>query len=221
LEFTDPDNHQESTAYNVLYADSKKWLERGWLDYIAPQLYWRIDQTAQSYPVLLQWWTQINTRQRHIYVGNKITDLDGKTWTTQEIEQQIAITRNLAPKLSLGNIFFSTSAIMQNRQGIADSLRNSLYTTPAIAPPMSWQNGTAPSPPQELQVNNRRLSWRPGNNQPVRSWTLYREMGDYWMIQRILSAGTTFATVAQPGNYAVAAVDRLGNESRGVVITVV
>lgn len=55
----------------------------------------------------------------------------------------------------------------------------------------------------------------------MRSWTLYREMGDYWIIQRILSAGTTFATVAQPGNYAVAAVDRLGNESRGVVITVI
>lgn len=208
-------------AYNVVYADSKKWLERGWVDYITPQLYWRIEQTAQSYPVLLQWWTEINTRQRHIYVGNKITDLDGTTWTTQEIEQQIAITRNLAPNFSLGNIFFNVSPIMQNRQGIADTFRNSLYTTPAIVPPMSWQNGIAPPPPQELQVNNRRLSWRPGSNQPVRSWTLYREMGDYWIIQRILSAGTTFATVAQPGNYAVAAVDRLGNESRGVVITVI
>jgi hypothetical protein len=80
---------------------------------------------------------------------------------------------------------------MPNCHLIADGLRNSLYTTPAIVPPMSWQNGTAPPPPQELQVNNRRLSWRLGNNQPVRSWTLYREMGDYWIIQRILSPGTT------------------------------
>jgi hypothetical protein len=35
----------------------------------------------------------------------------------------------------------------------------------------------------------------------------------------VLSAGTTFATV-QPGTYAVCAVDRLANESEGVVITV-
>ncbi len=30
-------------AYDVLYADAKKWLGQGWLDSIAPQLYWRID----------------------------------------------------------------------------------------------------------------------------------------------------------------------------------
>ena len=53
----------------------------------------------------------------------------------------------------------------------------------------------------------------------MRSWTLYRQSGDNWIIQRILSAGTTFATVP-PGTYAVCAVDRLGNESVGVVITV-
>ncbi|HYW18211.1 MAG TPA: family 10 glycosylhydrolase [Nodularia sp. (in: cyanobacteria)] len=208
-------------AYNVLYADAKKWLEQGWVDYIAPQLYWRIDQTAQSYPVLLKWWTEINPRQRHIYVGNSISQLDGKAWKNEEINKQVTITRNLAANLSLGNIFFSMSSINQNREGIADSFRNSLYSTPAIVPTMSWQNGTAPPPPQELQVNNRRLSWRPGDNQPVRSWTFYRKYGDFWKLERILSAGTTFATVSQSGNYTVCAVDRLGNESQGVLITVI
>ncbi|KZL51045.1 hypothetical protein A2T98_04355 [Nodularia spumigena CENA596] len=208
-------------AYNVLYADAKRWLQGGIVDYLAPQLYWRIDQAAQSYPLLLKWWTEINTSQRHIYVGNNLSKLDGQAWTNQEIQQQVAITRNLANNLSLGNIFFSMSAITQNRQGIADTFRNSLYSTPAIVPTMSWRNTTAPPPPQELQVNNSRLSWRPGNNQPVRSWTLYREFGDYWKLARVLSAGTTFATVPQAGNYAVCAVDRLGNESQGAVITVI
>ncbi|WP_414563537.1 MULTISPECIES: glycoside hydrolase family 10 protein [unclassified Anabaena] len=207
-------------AYNVLYADAKKWLEQGWIDYMAPQLYWRTDQTAQSYPVLLQWWTGINPQRRHIYVGNTLSQLDGKAWKDEEIDKQVKITRNLVGNLALGNIFFSMTPINQNRQGIADRFQNSLYASPAIVPTMSWQNTVTPPPPKELQVNNRRLSWQPGDNQPVRSWTLYRQTGTTWILQRVLSAGTTFATVQQAGTYAVCAVDRLANESLGTVITV-
>jgi uncharacterized lipoprotein YddW (UPF0748 family) len=206
-------------AYNVLYADAKKWLEQGWIDYIAPQLYWRTDQPKQSYPALLKWWTEINPQKRHIYTGNNISLLDGKAWKDEEIEKQVKISRNLIKDLSLGNIFFSMSSIRENRQGIADKFKGSLYATPAIVPTMSWQSQSAPPPPKELQVNNRRLSWQPGDNQPIRSWTLYHQNGETWTLQRVLSAGTTFATV-QPGTYAVCAVDRLANESEGVVITV-
>ncbi|BAZ17677.1 hypothetical protein NIES4071_95570 [Calothrix sp. NIES-4071] len=206
-------------AFAVLYADSKKWVEQGWVDYIAPQLYWRTDQTQQSYPVLLKWWTEINTRQRHVYAGNNLGQLDGKAWKDEEIEKQVKISRNLVNDLSLGNIFFSMSPISENRQGIADKFRQSLYNTPALAPTMPWRNSNPPSPPSQLQVTSRRLSWQPGDAREVRSWTLYRRNGDNWTLQRILSRGTNFATV-EPGQYAVCAVDRLANESLGVLITV-
>ncbi|CEJ44956.1 glycoside hydrolase family 10 protein [Umezakia ovalisporum] len=215
-----PEGIRGLDAYDVLYADAKKWLEQGWIDYIAPQLYWRIDQAAQSYPLLLKWWTENNPQQRHIYVGNNISQLDGKAWKNEEVNKQVIITRNLAAKLSLGNIFFSMNSINQNREGIADIFRRSLYASPACVPAMSWQNGAAPLPPQQVQVNNRRLSWQLGNNQWVRSWTLYRQTGNNWILQRVLSAGTTFATVQQAGTYAVCAVDRLANESLGVVVKV-
>ncbi|AFZ26105.1 hypothetical protein Cylst_3995 [Cylindrospermum stagnale PCC 7417] len=206
-------------AYSVLYADSKKWLEQGWVDYFAPQLYWRTDQPKQSYEALLKWWTEVNTKQRHIYAGNNIAQLDGKAWKDTEIDKQIKITRNLEKNLAIGNIFYSMNSLTENRQNIADNFKNSLYSQPAIVPSMSWQNATPPAPPKELQVNNRKLKWQDGDNRPVRSWTLYRQNGDTWTLQRILSAGTTFATV-EPGTYAVCAVDRLANESAGVVITV-
>ncbi|RUR74496.1 family 10 glycosylhydrolase [Chlorogloeopsis fritschii PCC 9212] len=207
-------------AYNVLYADAKKWLEQGWIDYIAPQLYWRTDQTQQSYPTLLKWWTEINPKQRHIYAGNNISQLDGKAWKDEEIEKQIKISRNLVGDLSLGNIFFSTNSLIENRQGISETFQNSLYAKPALVPTMSWQNATPPTPPTALQVNNRKISWQPGDEQKIRSWTLYRQSGDSWILQRVLPAGTTFATV-EPGTYAVCAVDRLANESVGVVISVI
>ncbi|MFQ4146735.1 glycoside hydrolase family 10 protein [Chlorogloeopsis sp. ULAP02] len=207
-------------AYNVLYADAKKWLEQGWIDYIAPQLYWRTDQTQQSYPTLLKWWTETNPKQRHIYAGNNISQLDGKAWKDEEIEKQIKISRNLVGDLSLGNIFFSTNSLIENRQGISETFQNSLYAKPALVPTMSWQNATPPAPPTALQVSNRKLSWQPGDDKKIRSWTLYKQSGDSWTLQRILSAGTTFATV-EPGTYAVCAVNRLANESVGVVISVI
>ncbi|NET72186.1 MAG: family 10 glycosylhydrolase [Sphaerospermopsis sp. SIO1G2] len=206
-------------AYNVLYADAKKWLQEGWVDYLAPQLYWRTDQVRQSYEALLKWWTQINTKQRHIYTGNNIYRLDGKAWKNTEIGKQIIISRNLSEKFSLGNIFFSMNSIRENRQGIADQFQQSYYARPAIIPTMSWQSQTPPPPPKEIKYENGKLNWQPGDDQPVRSWTLYRQDQGQWIIQRILSAGTTFATVPN-GKYAVCAVDRLGNESNGIVITV-
>ncbi|MEI6444141.1 MAG: family 10 glycosylhydrolase [Nostocales cyanobacterium ELA583] len=205
-------------AYNVLYADSKKWLQQGWIDYIAPQLYWRTDQTKQSYQTLLQWWTEVNTKQRHIYAGNNLGQLDGKDWKNSEIAKQMQISRNLASNLSLGNIFFSMKNIKENRQGIAGQFKT-YYPTPAVIPSMSWQSSPTPLPPKNLQFINGKLNWEPGNDKPVRSWILYLQNSNNWIIQRILSAGTTFATVPA-GTYAVCAVDRLGNESEGVIITV-
>ncbi|MBG1270273.1 glycoside hydrolase family 10 protein [Nostoc sp. WHI] len=207
-------------AYNVLYADAKKWLEQGWIDYIAPQLYWRTDQTQQSYSALLKWWTQVNTKQRHVYAGNNLTEPSNKSRESDEIEKQVKISRSQAGQLSLGNIFFNLDILTENSQGIADKFQSLLYNKPALPPTLSWQDTTPPPPPTGLQVNNRKLSWQPGDNQPIRSWTLYRQSGETWTLQRILSAGTTFATVQQPGTYAVCAVDRSANESVGIVITV-
>lgn len=206
-------------AFAVLYADAKKWLELGWVDYFAPQLYWRTDQTNQSYAALLRWWTQINTKQRHIYVGNNISQLDGKAWKDEEIEKQIVITRN-SGEYSLGNIFFSVNSISENRQTIADKFKSSYYSKPALVPGMSWQNAPAPLlPPKGLQFINNRLNWQPGDDRAVRSWALYRQFANNWTLQRVLSGGTTFATV-EPGTYAVCAVDRWANESDPTQITV-
>ena len=35
-------------AYDKLYADSRKWLVNGWVDYFAPQLYWPIEQGSKA-----------------------------------------------------------------------------------------------------------------------------------------------------------------------------
>jgi len=206
-------------AYNVLYADAKKWLEEGWVDYLVPQLYWKIDQTAQSYPVLLNWWIDNNPKQRHIYAGNNLGQLDGKSWDLEEIEKQIEITRNLRGKLSLGNIFFSMNAFTTNRQGIFDKFPTSVYAKPALVPAMSWRSAAIPAPLTQLTVKQGQLTWQMANNSNIRSWTLYKQNGTNWTLEQVLAGETRLVNLAL-GTYALCAVDQMANESMGVVVSV-
>ncbi len=205
--------------YEALYADPKKWLEEGWMDYVAPQLYWRIDPPAQSYPVLLQWWIENNPKRRHIYPGNNLNALDGKNWLISEYEKQVEITRNLAPQLSLGNIFYNMKVFRENRLGVVDAFKSSIYSEPALAPSMSWLDTRPLALPMGVKVKDGKLTWKAAASENIRSWTLYKQNADTWKLVRIIDAATTFTTV-EPGTYALCAVDKVANESAGVVVSV-
>ncbi|MFJ2440303.1 MULTISPECIES: glycoside hydrolase family 10 protein [unclassified Streptomyces] len=56
---TDPlgsDTRGGVQTYDDLYADTRKWIRNGWIDYIVPQLYWNIGFAACDYAKLLSWW---------------------------------------------------------------------------------------------------------------------------------------------------------------------
>src|SRR5581483_5379452 len=102
-------------AYAELYADSRKWLTNGWLDYLSPQLYWSIGRPQQSYPVLLAWWVSQNVRGRHIWPGNyasRVGPLGTPSWPVDELLQQIRLTREQPG--ATGNVYFSMTAFMRN-----------------------------------------------------------------------------------------------------------
>ena len=206
-------------TYESLYSDSKKWLEQGWLDYLCPQLYWRIDPPAQSYPVLLKWWTENNPKGKHIYAGNKLGLLDGKSWTIDEITKQVEISRGLVNQLSLGNVFYSFRDLAANRQGVFDTFKNVTYSQPALVPIMPWMDVVPPAIPTGLKVNNGNLTWNASNTSDIRSWTLYQQDGDNWRLLKVLPAATTSVASVAAGTYALCSVDRMGNESLGVVIS--
>ncbi len=205
-------------AYEQLYADSLKWLQQGWVDYLAPQLYWRIDAPAQSYPVLLKWWADNNPKQRHLYPGNNLAQLDGKVWELAEIDRQIELTRQLNSKSVLGNIFFSMSALLDNAQGVGDRFRTATYRTPALAPTPTWLSTSSPSIPSGIQVQNGSLSWNPPSSN-TRAWSLYRQNGSQWILQQILPAQIQTIDLP-PGTYALCSVNRLAQESLGAIASV-
>ncbi len=135
------------SQYDQLYADVELWLQSGWLDYLAPQLYWPIGQAPQAFAVLLANWVRENTQQRHLWPGLFTSRIDdsAKSWVPQEIEQQIGLAR--AQSGASGHIHFSMIALLQDRQGIASLLKNGVYATPALLPATPWLGAERPAAP--------------------------------------------------------------------------
>jgi uncharacterized lipoprotein YddW (UPF0748 family) len=150
------------SQYDSLYADVELWLERGWLDYLVPQLYWRINQKEQAFGTLLNYWANQNPLRRAIWSGlytsqvqNPNLPTNAQAWPTKEITDQIELIRSasLQNELLKGHVHFSMLALMQNRQGIADDLKR-LYQVPALAPLMKPNELELPlvSPPFVAQT---------------------------------------------------------------------
>ena len=139
------------SQYDKLYADVERWWQRGWVDYLAPQLYWPIAQTAQAFPVLLDYWAGANWRGRHLWPGLFTSRIDASeaSWQPEEIERQIALLR--ASGRADGHIHFSAAALVQNRRGVAERLAQTLYRDAALVPatpwlrPPDWQPLAAPA----------------------------------------------------------------------------
>jgi uncharacterized lipoprotein YddW (UPF0748 family) len=116
--------------YGKLYADARLWLNRGWVDYWTPQLYWPIDQEKQSFPKLLAWWVGENTKHRHVWPG-----LGTYRHSPKEIVAQIETTRKQPG--ATGHVHFSMKTIMHNKDGIADALK-AVYQETALVPESPW-----------------------------------------------------------------------------------
>jgi uncharacterized lipoprotein YddW (UPF0748 family) len=212
-----PPGIQGLDQYDQVFADPKKWLEQGWLDYISPQLYWRIDETAQSYATLLKWWTDNNPKNTQIYVGNNLRKLGEPNWTFNEFERQIEITRSFAAKQALGNIFFSVKVFMDNVENVNQQFQQQLYAQPALVPVIPTLKAAPPPLPTGVRAIGDKLLWNVASVDFIRAWTLYRQNGDRWQLVAIFPAATTTTAIA-PGIYALCAVNEIAEESEGVTV---
>ena len=203
-------------AYAEIYADSRKWLHEGWCDYLAPQLYWGIEPQAQSFPVLLDWWTGENIHHRHIWPGMDSLKV-GDKWPAAEIVNQITATRRHA---DAGHIHWSVMALMKN-SALDAALARDTYRQPALIPASPWLNSTSPPPPKlsaNLWKKSLHVQWKNSSGEPARWWVLQYRTNENWNTQ-IFPAGRVDAYLdnASPDAVAVRAVGRTGNLSEAVV----
>ena len=97
-------------SYNQHYADTRKWVKLGWLDYIAPQIYWHIGHNLADYATLVDWWSEtVNGTDVDLYIGHAAyrvgAEGENKAWATPaELVRQLSL--NCKYDTVKGSIFF-------------------------------------------------------------------------------------------------------------------
>lgn len=136
-------------SYEEIFADARKWLRNGWVDYLAPQLYWPLGRPQQDYSTLLAWWVSQNVHGRHIWAGLNASlakDTAPKGRGAAEILDQIRLTR--AQPGASGEVFFSMKVFMQDPDSVAERIARDSYADAALVPASPWLDASAPGLPQ-------------------------------------------------------------------------
>ncbi|MFC8847768.1 MULTISPECIES: glycoside hydrolase family 10 protein [unclassified Micromonospora] len=158
-----------SQSYDIISADTRKWVKQEWIDYIVPQLYWYIGQyPAADYARLVPWWAEtVRGTRVQLYIGQadyKSGDpAYGAYWQNpQELSDHLTLNRAY-PEV-LGNVHFSAVQVRTNRLGATDRYAAEHYSRPALVPAMPQLPAKPLLPPvvtgAQRQADGVRLSWR-------------------------------------------------------------
>jgi uncharacterized lipoprotein YddW (UPF0748 family) len=210
-------------ATQEIYADALKWFRAGWVDYLAPQLYWSIDAPEQSFPVLLKWWAGQNAAARHLWPGLSAATI-GPGRGSDEIIRQLQLAR--AQPGASGSLQWSIKALHQNRDGLADKLVRQINQTPALIPASPWLDRSVPARPQvafgqDAAQTVSVFQWAiPGGAAPG-WWLLQMRINGAWQTELIpgsqMNRSFQGAASALPELISVAAVSRYGNLGQAFV----
>ncbi len=64
------DTHAGATNYDTAFADTRRWVKEGMIDYIAPQVYWPLERKIVPYGTIVKWWAQtVQETPVDLYIG--------------------------------------------------------------------------------------------------------------------------------------------------------
>jgi uncharacterized lipoprotein YddW (UPF0748 family) len=197
--------------YAQLYADPVKWMEEGWVEYIAPQLYWPTTSSGQPYESLLAWWDERAVETgRTLLTGNSASS----GYSLDEYRAEMNAMRDASDQ-ARGAIWWSVGPIVENTGGLADVLSSEYYGQPAATPVLADAIDTPPSHPG-VQMDQGTAHITTSAN-GIRFWAVYRENGGEWDIDQLVPSATSEFALSD-GAWAISAIDRSGRESLGVVV---
>lgn len=122
-----------AAAYDESYADTRRWVQLGLLDYIAPQIYWPFSRDAARYDVLARWWANVvKPTSTRLYIGVALYKVGEPSknepdWTVQggvpELKRQLDLNETV-PNIH-GTILFRENNLNQPQaQQVVNYLRS-------------------------------------------------------------------------------------------------
>ncbi|RNL85086.1 glycoside hydrolase family 10 protein [Halostreptopolyspora alba] len=223
-------------SYDSLYADTRKWVREGWLDYVNPQVYWEIGHGAADYAELVPWWSGVvDGTGVQLYVGQaayKVGKESGAWQDPTELSRHLTFNRNHAEVD--GDVYFSATSLRTNAGRAWRTLVEDHYTHPALVPVKEDLGGAAPPAPRVTSAtrtgDRAELTISPSPESEPAYYAVYRFDGASGpgarpcdlddpraMVGTVRATGnTTRFTIpdAPPAHtYYVTALDRLHHES--------
>jgi uncharacterized lipoprotein YddW (UPF0748 family) len=167
--------------HEVLFADARKWLREGWVDYYTPQLYWPINQIPQSFSTLLGWWKDQNVKERHLWPGMSIGRYQGER-QRDEVVNQIMVTRGIVREAP-GAVHWSIAPLVGD-DTLQTALRNGPYRNSALVPASPWMSDQKKVDAPEITVDENGMGVRFEINQAkenMNAWIVYVKYGEDWI----------------------------------------
>ena len=209
--------------YAILYADARLWLNRGWIDYYTPQIYWSIANQQTSFPLLLKWWEKENKKRRNLWPGLYLRPGVENREMAVEIVNQVMVTRAMS-EAGPGTILFSMKSLLNPDSVVFNALRRGPFSRPALVPASTWLDKKAPPPPELEAVRSEdgyQLSWRPRQERDLFLYVLQWKQEGRWNTL-VLPASQRSRFIAVPSgrleSCMISAVDRCGNSSEPQVV---
>ncbi|MFI3175216.1 MAG: family 10 glycosylhydrolase [Bacillota bacterium] len=132
-------------AYYGVYADALAWISGGYIDYIAPQIYWEIGYEYADYETLVKWWAeQVKNTEVDFYVGHGIY----KDVVAEEIVEQVNISERYNAG---GSIFYCMSDLLNDRKNCGTALK-SYYNIAVGEPDVAVEEELDAEPDVDLPV---------------------------------------------------------------------
>lgn len=227
--------------YDDLYADVLLWAEKGWVDYLAPQLYWSLDKTVAPSRHLAHWWND-NVKGADVYIGTDVRQTmstpDTKAGKKDELDTKIKLSREL-PNVG-GNIWWHGYWVTDNLNGVADRLASDYQSTLAL-PPVYGNPELKPARPPHGRITKENgetfISWdlppvgkNPKETDAIR-YAVYEffpgeemTLSDPQAIIAVTSVPRVHisekASELEGHTFAVTSIDRMNRESEPLIIRV-
>ncbi|MGL4671947.1 glycoside hydrolase family 10 protein [Cetobacterium sp.] len=200
--------------YDSLYADTRKWIKMGWIDYITPQIYWEFDLKVAPYGELVNWWSkEVDSKDNvHLYIGQGAYKIGtNSNWGSEEVPNQIKYNRT-STRVN-GSMYYGLKSLITNKENIKESLKTDIYSKKSLIPTMPWIDNIAPKAPISINLNNNTLTWKDSPKNDSRYYVIYQNDEIIETIPRLKNNYFKYELKNNIGQIKISAVDRLHNES--------
>ena len=135
-----------------LFADTLKWIEKGWIDYIIPQIYWAHNHINAPFKKVIDWWNRVVLYKNinlyagiglyKCYDGNETTAFGWRTENNELYNQLTFVPNDDTPRKIEGFSIYQFTALKQEQESVP---KNPICPEQIKNGKEAWENIVPPS----------------------------------------------------------------------------